>query len=136
MFDITPLEFMQGAIFLLGLLAKGGLVAGASFVVDLITTELSGDHLLPLIGSFIAATLVWIKLNTIRMFFKSERPVFYRARRRMPLSIQRAKDRLEREIDSVYDEAWLHNQFLDVRNKFVDATDRANHVVPASWNWL
>lgn len=62
--------------------------------------------------------------------------ITYKGRHGMPMTMSRAKARAQREIDVVYDEAWFHNIVEDTRKKVIDATDLANHVVPANWNWL
>lgn len=132
MFDFTPLEIIQGVIFLLSLVAKGGLVALVPIIVDQIVSHAYGQHIIPLVLAAIAA------INIRNLFYRGAytRPVIYRGRRRMKMSPDRVKIRMQKEIDAVYDEAWFHNLVLDTRNKIVDATDRANHVTPTSWNWI
>lgn len=135
MFDFTPLEIIQGVLFLLSLAAKGGLVALVPIIIDQIVSHAYGQHIIPLVLAGIAA------INLSNLFYRgvykrSPRPMMYRGRRRMKMSPDRVKSRMQKEIDAVYDEAWFHNLVLDTRNKIMDATDRANHVTPASWNWI
>lgn len=108
MFDITLLEVAQSVLFLIKGLATVGLFAGVPVALDWIVTDFTGEHIIPLV----LAAGVWVKL---RYFRKTERPLIYRGSRRMPMSSDRVKARVQREIDASYDEAWFHNLVVDIQ---------------------
>jgi len=125
----TPLEFLQFVLSLVASLAKVGLAGTALAVIDGIIKEFSGEHIIPII----LAAITWVNINYFR---PSERPLIYRGRRRMNHSIQRTKDRLQKEIDAVYDEAWFHNLVEDARANVTDLSSDFKYQFKPSWNWL
>lgn len=124
----TTLEIAQSMIETIAFLAKVGLGVGALILFDGIIKEASGEHIIPIL----LAAFTWVNLR----YFRTERPMFYRGSRRMPMSVDRAKLRMQAEIDSVYDEAWFHNLNMEIKNKVYDRLDREHHVIgQPTWNW-
>lgn len=127
MFDITLLDVAHFAVFLLKGLAMVGLFAGVPVALDWIVTDLSGEHIIPLV----LAALVSIKL----FFIYRARSRTYRGRHKMPMTMARAADRAEREINRVkkraqreIDRVWLEADWMNI--KFDFNRDRVD------WNWL
>lgn len=131
----TPLEVLEIMLSLAGDLAKVGLFAGVPIIVDGIFKELSGEHIIPVI----LAAFAWVNINSFRPivnYFRPERPYFYRGTRRMSMSVERAKTRIQREIDAVYDEAWFHNIVEDLNKGGNDILGAPKSwASKVDWNW-
>lgn len=111
MFDITLLEFAQFLLFLVKGLATVGLFFGVPVALDWIVTDFSGEHIIPLV----LAAITWVNLRYFRT---------YKGTHRMPMTMDRAKARAQREIDRVWLEADWDNIKFDLDRERV------------TWNWL